>query len=98
MSMPPLDVAPSCLANNEILSFIGTTCFILITMLLSVWLVLVVSLGGLLTLCWLFSDQEVFCYDFRLFVIIKLVLAFGTGEDNNNQQLYCLVSRVPVQI
>jgi hypothetical protein len=29
------------------------------------------------------------CYDFSLFVVIKLVLAFGTGQDNNRQQSYC---------
>jgi hypothetical protein len=28
----------------------------------------------------------ILCYHFRLFVVIKLVLVFGTGQDNNNQQ------------
>jgi hypothetical protein len=32
-------------------------------------------------------DVMRYCYDFSLFVIIELVLAFSTGQDNNRQQL-----------
>jgi hypothetical protein len=29
------------------------------------------------------------CYNFSLFVVIELVLTFGTGQDNNRQQWNC---------